>query len=81
MVQAARVITEAETVIAALDPLGPRDTVASHLGTLAGLHREAATAALSLRPGMLELGRPGPVCDLVDAVLRGSIDDSMSRVG
>ena len=72
--QTARVITEAETAIATLDPSGPRDTFAFHLGTLASLHREAATQALSLRPGMLELGRPGPVCDLVDAVLREASD-------
>lgn len=72
--QTARVITEAETAIAALDPSGPRDTVASHLESLASLHREAAAVALALRPGMLELGRPGPVCDLVDAVLREAGD-------
>ena len=72
--QTARVITEAETAIATLDPSGPRDTVAAHLGTLTSLHREAALLALSLRPGMLELGRPGPVCDLVDAVLREASD-------
>ena len=72
--QTARVITEAETAIATLDPSGPRDTVASHLGTLASLHREAADIASSLRPVMLELGRPGPVCDLVDAVLREAGD-------
>jgi hypothetical protein len=76
-VQTARVITEAETAIATLDPSGPRDTVASHLETLARLHGEAAAVALSLRPEMLALGRPGPVCDLVDAVLR-ELDDVAS---
>lgn len=72
--QTARVITEAETAIATLDPTGPRDTLASHLGILADLHREAAALALSLRPGLLKLGRPGPVSDLVDAVLRDADD-------
>jgi hypothetical protein len=72
--QAARVIIEAEIAISTLDPTGPQDTVASHLGTLAGLHREAATVALSLRPELLKLGRPGPVCELVDTVLRDADD-------
>ncbi len=72
--QLARVILEAETALATLDPTGPRETVAAHLGTLADLHRQAAALALSLRPKLLGLGRPGPVCDLVDAVLRDAGD-------
>ena len=72
--QTARVIAEAETALASLDPTGPRETVAAHLGTLAGYHREAASLALSLRPELLKLGRPGPVSDLVDPVLHDASD-------
>jgi hypothetical protein len=69
-VQTVCVITEAEIEISTLDPTGPPDAVALQFATLARLHLEAANTALSLRPEILRLGRPGPVCDLVNTVLR-----------
>jgi hypothetical protein len=67
-VQSARVISEAEAVIAALDLSAPSETLAALLVELEKLTGEAEQLTRGIGRGLVTLGRPGPLAEAVASV-------------